>query len=251
MALIRVFLLVFLALTGAASARPPTIAAASDLQFVLPEILDAFARSGGGEIRPVYGSSGNLYRQIGQGAPFELFFSADEAYVLRLSAKGRVEDAGQVYARGRLALALAPGAEKPDAEGLRALALGLAEGKIRKIAIANPDHAPYGRAAREALQGFGLWDRIERHLVLGESVTQAAQFVATGGAEAGLIALSVAPPLAARAKIRVLPETLHGPLIQRMAVVVGAGPTARAFYAFMQGPEAKTALRRAGFEIDS
>ncbi|MBM3556643.1 MAG: molybdate ABC transporter substrate-binding protein, partial [Alphaproteobacteria bacterium] len=94
-------------------------------------------------------------------------------------------------------------------------------------------------------------DRIERHLVLGESVTQAAQFVATGGAEAGLIALSVAPPLAARAKIRVLPETLHGPLIQRMAVVVGAGPTARAFYAFMQGPEAKTALRRAGFEIDS
>lgn len=239
-----------LAVAPAAAAEPPSVAAASDLQFALPEIAADFAR-GGAPVKLVFGSSGNLRRQIEQGAPFELFLSADESYVLELERQGRTEGAGVLYAVGRIVLFLPKGSKlKPDAS-LRDLAAALDDGRLRRLAIANPEHAPYGRAAREALTAAGLWPKIVPRLVYGENVSQAAQFATTGSAQAGIIAYSLAvSPRLQDAGIHVLlPADGHQPLRQRMALMKNAGPTTRAFYAHLQGASARAVFRRYGFVL--
>ena len=234
----------------ASAAEPPAVAAASDLQFALPEIATDFAR-GGATVKLVFGSSGSLRRQIEQGAPFELFLSADESHVLALRRQGRTEDAGVLYAVGRIALFLPRGSTlKPD-PSLRDLAAALDDGRLRRLAIANPEHAPYGRAAREALSAAGLWPKIVPRLVYGENVSQAAQFATTGSAQAGIIAysLTLSPRLADAGAHVLLPADRHEPLRQRMALMKNAGPTARAFYAHLQGAPARAVFRRYGFVL--
>jgi molybdate transport system substrate-binding protein len=238
---------------GGASVRAetPVIAAASDLQFALEEIAERFRESGAGEVRLVFGSSGNLCRQIEQRAPFEIFFSADEEFVFRLAEAGRAEDRGTIYGVGRIVIFMPQGSPlSPDAE-LSDVAAGLADGRLKKLAIANPEHAPYGRRAEEALRHAGLWDAVRDRLVLGENVSQAAHFAASGNAQAGIIAysLALAPAVAERGEHALIPEAWHAPLIQRMALVRGAGETARAFYGYMQGEEARAIMRRYGFAL--
>lgn len=229
----------------------PVIAAAADLNVVLPEIADLFVKATGRRLQFTYGSSGNFTQQIEQGAPFEMFLSADEAYVARLANAGRTVDGGALYAVGRIGLFVPKGSPlKPDGT-LADLAAALADGRLKRFAIANPEHAPYGRAAREALQHAGLWDGIEGKLVLGENVAQATQFAASGSAEGGIIPLSLArsPAIAALGSFVPLPEDWHAPLRQRMVVLKGAGETTRAFYAFMQSPAARAVLSRHGFAL--
>ena len=164
---------------AAAPDAAPLVAAAADLRFALDEIAADFKRATGHDVRIVYGSSGNFRRQIAEGAPFELFLSADEAYVLALAREGFMVDDGVAYAIGRLALVVPAGSPlKLDGE-LADLAAAVADGRVRRFAIANPEHAPYGRAAREALQKAGAWDAIQGRLVLGENV-------GAGGAVRGL-----------------------------------------------------------------
>lgn len=234
-----------------ASADTPVIAAASDLRFALEEIARTFGRERGGAVRLTFGSSGNFRQQISAGAPFELFMSADEDYVFALHREGRTEDAGVLYALGRLAL-FAPHRSPvtPDAE-MKDLARALEARQVRRLAIANPAHAPYGRAAREALERLGLWEKLQGRLVLGESVSQAAQFAASPNAQAGILAYSlvIAPQVAKLGTYALLPEQLHGPLRQRMALVKGAGPTARAFYGYLQQASAREILARSGFAL--
>ena len=245
----------------------PTVAAAADLQFALPEMALAFERDSGRKLRLSFGSSGVFARQILQGAPFELFFSADEAYVEQLLRAHRTVDAGKLYALGRLALfipngsPLAPGAVSgvlaPGAvsgvlradRNLSDLAAAARDGRLKHLAIANPEHAPYGRAAREALQRAGVWAALENKLVLGENAAQAAQFAASGSAQAGILplALARAPAFAARGAFVTLPETWHAPLRQRMVLIQGAGATAQLFYAYMQTPAARAMLASHGF----
>lgn len=235
----------------AAGAGVPAVAAAADLQFALVEIAAAFRRDTGHEVRLTFGSSGNFRRQIAEGAPFELFLSADESLVDALAKDGRTEDAGVRYATGRLVLFVPTGsAWKPDAR-LGNLRTALEEGRIRHFAIANPEHAPYGRAARQALQATGVWDAVQPRLVLGENVAQAAQFVTTGNAQAGIVAyaLTRSPVLADKGEYVVIPEDLHAPLHQRMVLVKGAGETARQFYHYLQEPAAREVLRRFGFAV--
>lgn len=231
------------------AAAAPGIAAASDLKFALDEIARGWSRETGGSVRITYGSSGNFRRQIAEGAPFELFLSADESYVLALAREGRLEDEGTLYAVGRLVLFAPPGSPVDPARGLEGLAQAARAGQVAKLAIANPVHAPYGRAARQALESAGAWKMLEGRLVLGENVSQAAQFAASGDATAGLFAYSLtfSPAIASRGRFALVPESAHAPLRQRMALVKGAGADARAFYRHLQGPAARGIFARYGF----
>jgi molybdate transport system substrate-binding protein len=244
--------LVLAALIAApAAADVPNVAAASDLKFALEEIAAAFEGKTGRTVRLTFGSSGNLARQIGAGAPFELFLSADESYVAHLEKAGRTEGAGALYAVGRIVVFAPPGSPvRADAE-LAGVREALATGELRRLAIANPEHAPYGRAAREALERVGAWDVARPRLVLGENVSQAAQFGLTGAAEAAIIAYSLVltPAFKGRGTYALVPGRLHSPLRQRMVLVKGAGETARNLYRFIAGEEARPILERYGFEL--
>lgn len=236
---------------AAQAGRVPAVAAAADLNVALPEIADRFARAGLGRVNLVFGSSGNLARQIREGAPFELFLSADERFVQDLAEAGLTLDEGVLYAVGRLALFAPRGSPLELDERLEGLARLLERGGTIRFAIANPEHAPYGRAAEAVLRKRGLWERIRPSLVFGENVSQAAQFAATGNAAGGLIAysLALAPALRARGEHVLVPEADHPPLRQRMVRLKQAGPVAERFYRYLQGPEARAILGRNGFQV--
>ncbi len=229
----------------------PIVAAASDLKFALEEIGAKFRNDARRDVKLVFGSSGNFYRQIEQGAPFQLFMSADESLVFRLADSGKTEDRGERYATGRLVLFARRGAPleiDPELAGFKA---AVASGAIRRFAIANPEHAPYGRAAEQALRKLGLWLPLQGRLVLGENVSQAAQFASSGSAEGGIFAysLAISPPMADLGRYVLIPERLHDPLRQRMALVKGAGETARVFYRYLQQPQARGVFQRYGFGL--
>jgi molybdate transport system substrate-binding protein len=232
-----------------AAQEAPIVAAASDLQSALPEIAAAFQTQTGLSVRLTFAASGTLTQQIQNGAPYQVFLSADEDYVRRLQAAGRTDGAGQLYAIGRLGIFTPRGSALKADAGLRDLKVALGDGRLTRFAIANPDHAPYGRAAREALQTAGLWDAIRPRLVLGENVSQAGQFAVSGSAQGGLIPLSLAstPQVKAAGTFALLPAAMHKPLRQRAVVLRGAGPTARAFYDFLGQAEARAVLARYGF----
>ena len=232
-----------------ASTPGPLIAAAADLRFALDELAAAFTRATGKPLRIVYGSSGNFRRQIAEGAPFELFLSADESYVLALRREGHLVDDGALYAIGRLALVLPEGSPLRPDPTLDDLAKAVADGRLKRFAIANPEHAPYGRAAQEALIAAGVWPAIRGRLVLGENVAQAAQFAVSGSTQGGLVALSLAlAPGALGGAVHVeIPATMHRPLRQRMALTRRAGEPARAFYDWLRGTAARAVLARFGF----
>ena len=232
-----------------AAADAPLIAAASDLRFALDQVAAQFARDTGGSVRIVYGSSGNFRRQIVEGAPFELFMAADEAYVLALAREGRTVDEGVLYATGRIALVVPEGSGLRLDPSLQDLASAAAAGRVRKFAIANPEHAPYGRAAQEALTAAGAWNAIRPRLVQGENVAQAAQFALSASAQGGIIALSLAlaPEVLGSARYVAIPEAMHRPLRQRMVLTTRAGTSARAFYAYLQQPAARAVFARYGF----
>lgn len=230
---------------------PPVIAAASDLQFALTEIAAAFEAETGMPVSLTFGSTGNFARQIREGAPFQMFLAADEQFVLDLARDGLAVDSGTLYGQGRIVL-LAP-ADSPLAvdAALDGLAAALAKGQITRFAIANPDHAPYGMRAAEALRHRGLWQAVQPLLVLGENVSQAAQFATTGNAEGGIIALSLAlsPQVAVLGRFALIPQDWHDPLRQRMVLLRDAGPVARAFYDYMSSPAARAVLDRYGFTL--
>lgn len=236
-----------------ASARDnvPIVAAASDLQFAAEEIAAAFMADTGMSVRLSMGSTGNFARQIRQGAPFEIFMAADEQFILDLHADGFSPDKGDLYAVGRIVLMVPNGSSLAPDERLDNLADQLAAGQISRFAIANPDHAPYGMRAREALVTRGIWEELQPFIVLGENVSQAAAFALSGNAEGGIIAYSLAlsPEVAARGTYALIPEDWHEPLRQRMALLNGAGPVARAFYAYLQEPAAREIMERYGFVL--
>ena len=240
-----------LASTGSMAAEVPVVAAASDLQHALVEISAAFTAATGRSVKLAMGSSGNLSQQIMQGAPFELFFSADEEYVRALVAKGMTRGEGVLYAVGRLALFVGKGSPVNADPELRDLSAAAADGRLRKLAIANPEHAPYGRAARAALTYSGLWEKLRGRLVLGENVSQAAQFAVSGSVEAALVAhsLVLADAMKGRGGYALVPEAWHPPLRQRMVLLRGAGDTARRFYDFMRSAPARVVLERHGFAL--
>lgn len=250
-----VFGVVFLLLLGAAPALAqddaPVVAAASDLQFAVEEIAAAFAAETGMRVRLSMGSTGNFARQIREGAPFEIFMAADEHFIADLYADGLMRDEGDLYGVGRIVIMVPHGSTlTPDAE-LNNLAEMLAAGQITRFAIANPEHAPYGMRAREAMITRGIWDNLQPVMVRGENVSQAAQFALSGNVEGGIIAysLALAPQVAPKGTFELIPEDWHEPLRQRMALLTNAGPVAEAFYAYMMEPAAREIMKRYGFVL--
>jgi molybdate transport system substrate-binding protein len=225
------------------------IAAAADLRFALEEVLVAY-REAHPEVgvRVSYGSSGTLLSQLENEAPFDVYLSADVAYAERLAAEGLVAPDGVfTYAVGRIVV-WAPDASPIDVErlGLRALL----HPSVRKVAIANPEHAPYGRAAVAAMRSAGVYERVEDRLVLGENAAQAAQFVQTGAADIGVVPLSLALAPGAGGRRFEIPASAHPPIVQGGAILRWASDleTARAFVDVLLGPAGREALRRYGFE---
>jgi molybdate transport system substrate-binding protein len=238
-----------LSFSANAAAQAPVVAAAADLKFAVEDIASAYRGETGKTLRLVFGSSGNFFQQIRQAAPFEIFLSADEDYVLRLAEQGLTADEGTLYAIGRIAL-IAPHGSRLAVDGrLEGLRAALAAGRIARFAIANPEHAPYGRRAEEALKRAGLWEAIRSKLVFGENVSQAAQYATSGSTEGGIIAysLALAPQVSRLGTHALIPEDWHLPLRQRMVLLKNAGEDARRFYAYLQTPPARRIFKRYGF----
>lgn len=238
-------------LTLPSLASEPTIAAAADLKFALDEVAQSFRKDTGQSVKLTFGSSGIFATQIRHGAPFQMYLSADEDYVLQLHAEGFTRDQGALYALGRIVLMAPAGSALTVDSQLQGLAAQLKAGQIKRFAIANPEHAPYGRRAEEALKRAGLWEAIEPKLVLGENVSQAAQFALSGSTQGGIVALSLAqsPQLEQLGRYAVIPAEWHTPLRQRMVLLKNAGATAQAFYRYMQEPPARAVMRRYGFAL--
>ena len=230
------------------NAQTLRIAAASDLQFALPDLAAQYEKQTGVKLAITYGSSGNFFAQIQNGAPLDLFFSADSSYPRKLAEAG-FADANSlvIYARGLLVIWLPPDSPLDlTAEGFRTLL----DPRIQKIAIANPSHAPYGRAAIAALRNVGLYDQLKSKLVLGENVSQAAQFVQSGSAQAGLIALSLALSPALISGKRYELSGWRYPMIEQSAVVLKSSTNkqaAGAFLEFLKTPEARAIFKRYGY----
>jgi molybdate transport system substrate-binding protein len=227
-----------------------TVAAASDLQAALPAIAAQFEKDTGQKVTLTFGSSGNFFAQIQNGAPFDVFLSADVDYPRRLVGAGLAERGSLYeYARGRLVLWTRRDSGIDVARGLAVLA----GDHVRRIAVANPEHAPYGRAAVAALRAERLYDRVAGKLVIGENISQAAQFAQSGSADVGLIALSLAlsPTLEESGVYADVPDTLYPP-IQQAAVVIAASrqkPLARRFVEALEKPEIARILQSYGFAV--
>jgi molybdate transport system substrate-binding protein len=249
--MVMVALVVLAAIAGGAAtgraAEPPglTVFGAADLTFALKELAPRFEKAAGVKVTLVLGSTGNLARQIEHGAPADLFFAANESFVDDLVARGAViAQTRTLYAQGRLVLAT------PRASGSRLNDLReLAGPKVRRVAIANLQHAPYGKAAEQALRKVGVWDAVRSKLVYGENIRHTLQFLQTGAADAGIVALSVADV----PEIESVPidPALHAPLNQVVAVARrSARPEiALAFIQYVNGPEGRPIMKRYGFRL--
>ncbi len=252
-----------LAIAGLAAALPRASAqsaanrvrvlAASDLKFALARVVAPFEKQTGVKVELNFGSSGNFARQIMQGLPADIFMSADEDWAFKVAdaglTLGGTADRGVVYAQGRLAL-IVPSASPIalDAQ-LRGVQNQWAQQGVHKFAMANPNLAPYGRAAQQALQKLGLWTLLQPHLVVGENMAQATQFVTTGAAQAGITALSlaIAPEIAKDSQYIALPTHLHAPLNQRMVLLKNASASAQQLVNYLQTKHTQDLLKNTGF----
>ncbi|MDO8745033.1 MAG: molybdate ABC transporter substrate-binding protein [Candidatus Brocadiaceae bacterium] len=225
------------------------IAAASDLNFAMNEICRAFEKSHPGiKVEVSYGSSGNFYAQIKQSAPYDIFFSADASYPSRLEEEGfAVKGQRQLYAIGKIVLWIPKKSALDPQKGLNVVL----EPELKKLAISNPKHAPYGRAAEESLRYYGLLDKVQSKLVFGENISQTAQFVQTGSADAGIIAVSLAvsPSMAESGSYWVIPTESYSRLEQVYTVLQrGKGKSSvKTFLEFVQGKKGEKILSDFGF----
>jgi molybdate transport system substrate-binding protein len=244
-------LLAFSLAVSCMAAEPIKVAAAADLNYALNDLAVRYEAKTGTKVLLSFGSSGNLFSQIQNGAPFDLFFSADEDYPKKLAAAGAVDSSTlRTYAIGHLVLWL-PKASPLDPATLQMKVL--TDPSVSRVSIANPQHAPYGRAAMAAIEHYGLRDKVANKLVYGENVSQAAQFVQSGNAQAGLIALSLAksPAMASAGKYWELPTDSY-PELRQAAGVVSASKqkvAAQAFLDYVLSPEGSAILHKAGLGI--
>lgn len=249
MKLIKLLLVVCsLLVTSTAQAEKITIAAAADVKYAMDEIVAHFKKSHpGNEVNVVYGSSGKFHTQIQQGAPYDLFFSADIVYPRELVKQGFAASDAKPYAFGRIVL------WSSSMDATKMTLASLADPKITKIAIANPKHAPYGKRAEEALRAAGLWDKLQTRLIYGENIAQTAQYVQSGNVPAGIIALSLAvnPELAKKGGYYLIPDNLHNPLEQGYVITKkGADKLlARQFSDYMGSKQARSIMTKYGFVL--
>lgn len=242
-------LLALVFLSAACTPHPPTqkltVAAAADLNFALPEIVRQFRASQPAvEVDVAYGSSGNFFAQIGNRAPFDVFLSADVEYPRKLASAGLgTENSVFTYAVGRIVVWVPAGSRLDPATALH-------DPSVKHLAIANPQHAPYGRAAQAALRTLGLYQGVEPKLVLGENIAQTLQFVESGAADVGIVALSLAlaPPMRDRGRYWEIPLDAY-PLMEQGGIILKASKAARDFRAFLLSESGRRILKQYGFFV--
>jgi molybdate transport system substrate-binding protein len=224
-----------------------TIAAASDLTPALQEIGRAFESTYKTKVVFVFGSTGMLTRQIENGAPMDLFAAASMSYIDELDQKGLIiPDSKAIYARGRITLWTTSDSTL-RLEGIK----DLARPEVTRIAIANPDHAPYGLAARQALESAGIWESVKPKLIYGDNIRQTLQYAETGNVEVAIVALSLS--IQGHGRWSLIPEEMHKPLDQGLAIMKSTKKeqSARAFAAFLTGPQGRAVMQKYGFTFPS
>ena len=242
----------FILLSGLCVAQNLTVATAADLQFAMQDIVDQFQRQTGKQVRVIYGSSGNFFQQLQNGAPFDMFFSANLDYPKKLESAGLAEPGSYYeYAKGKIVLWVPTGSKINVKSGLSVLL----EPSVRKIAVANPQHAPYGQAAVAAMQKAGVYEKVKEKFVLGENVSQTASFVMSGAADVGIVALSLAlsPNMKGKGDFTVIPQDQYPP-IKQASVILSSSKNkdiAKQFLSFIKTAVAAETMKRYGFDVQS
>ena len=234
------------------AAQAITVAAAADLQFALQEIAAKFQKETGKEVKLIFGSSGNFFQQLQNGAPFDMFFSANLDYAKRLESAGLTEPGSYYeYGRGKIVLWVPKDSPSNLSSGLQSLL----SPSIKKIAIANPQHAPYGQAAVAAMQKAGVYDKVKDKFVLGENISQTASFVVAGSADVGIVAesLALSPNMKEKGRYVEIPTEQYPPLEQACVILRSSKSkdTAKQFLSFIKTAAVAETFRRYGFEVRS
>jgi molybdate transport system substrate-binding protein len=250
LALLAAFVLALACITACKSKSSPTtspgeltVAAASDLTPAFEELGREFEKATKTKVVFVFGSTGMLTRQIENGAPFDLFAAANVSYIDELDQQGLIiPDSKAIYARGRITL----WTTNDSPIRLQGIA-DLARPEVQRVAIANPDHAPYGLAAKQALQSAGVWDRVQPKLVYGDNIRQTLQYAQTGNVEVSIVALSLS--VQSNGRWTLIPEELHQPIDQGLAILktTKQEQSARAFATFINSPQGKAIMKKYGF----
>lgn len=222
-----------------------TVSAAADLNYVFKEIGALWEKETGNKVTFNFGSTGQLAQQIERGAPVDLFAAANKSYIEDLDKLGLiVSNTKSLYGRGRITIWTRKDSKLNPKE-----IKDLTKPEYKRVAIANPDHAPYGIAAREAMQSAGIWDAIKPKLVLGENIRQTKQYVETGNVDVGIIALSLS--VNKPGKWQLIPENLHKPIDQMLAVVKKSRhqKQAQKFAQFINGSKGRPLMKKYGFVL--
>lgn len=247
---LTIALLFALLATSLCAALEITVAAAADLQFAMQDIAAQFQKQTGKSVKVTYGSSGNFYQQLQNGAPFDMFFSANVDYARKLDTAGLTEPGSLYpYATGKIVLWVPKESKLDISKGISSLL----DPAVKKIAIANPEHAPYGQAAVAALKKENIYDKVSGKLVLGENISQAATFVVSGAADAGVVALALAvsPNIKDKGRYVEIPADEYPPIEQACVILKSAKDkeTARKFLEFIKTPAVADTLRSYGFSV--
>ncbi len=255
MSIRRLILMVVVGLCGLSTlcvSQEISVAAAADLQFAMQDIAGRFQKETGKTVKPIYGSSGNFLQQIQNGAPFDIFFSANLDYPNKLEAAGLTEPGSYYqYARGKIVIWIPSDSKLDLSSGMKVLL----DPSVKKIAIANPQHAPYGQAAVAALQRENIYDKIKDKFVLGENISQTASFVVSGAADVGIVALSLAvsPNMKGKGRYIEIPVGEYPPIEQACVILRSSKnkEAAREFLSFVKTPAMADVLRSYGFEVQA
>jgi molybdate transport system substrate-binding protein len=231
-------------------AQEITVAAAADLQFAMQDVAARFQKETGKTVKAIYGSSGNFFQQIQNGAPFDMFFSANLDFPKKLEAAGLIEPGSYYqYARGKIVIWVPKESKVDVTSGMKALL----DPSIKKIAVANPQHAPYGQAAVAAMQKEGIYEKVKDKFVLGENISQTASFVVSGAADVGIIALSLAlaPNMKDKGRSADVPPEDYPPIEQACVILASSKnkDTARQFLSFIKTGAIGDVFRSYGFEV--
>jgi molybdate transport system substrate-binding protein len=242
---------VVVAFSHLCAAQEITVAAAADLQFAMQDVAARFHKATGKTVKLVYGSSGNFFQQIQNGAPFDMFFSANLDYPKKLEAAGLTEpDSYYQYAKGKIVIWVPKESKLDLTSGMNALL----DPSVKKIAIANPQHAPYGQAAVAAMQNQNVYEKVKDKFVLGENISQTASFVVSGSADVGIVALSLvlSPNMTDKGRYAAVPADEYPPIEQACVIVSSSKnkEAARQFLSFFKTPAIADVLKSHGFDVE-
>ncbi len=246
----RILLLLILSLAvPTVSAETPLVAIASNMTHVMQEIADQYRKDSHEQIKLTFGSSGNFARQIQQGAPYDIFLSAAGKYVDILAERDLLSEAPRAYARGRIGFFIPRESRLGKLNGLKEIVNHLYYGDFQRIAYANPDYAPYGVAARQALQNGGVWAMEKKKTLIAENAAQVAQYVLSGSVDAGVIPESFArlPGIRDNGRFIAIPESWHEPITQYLVLIKGSGKNSRDFFEYLTSEQALEIVRQYGY----